>query len=134
MEDMSLRPSLTLLACLTAAGFLMAQEPPSPEPGQARPGAGGPQAGAARPATTEPRPYEKVVTKQFKTDDGVFKVHTFRDRVLYELPQWDLDKAFLWVGPTRRTPGGAGYGRQALGSRVVRWEQRARRILLLPGH
>lgn len=127
---MSLRPTLTLLACLTSAGYLMAQEPPSPEPDQARPPAGGPQAGPARAATTEPRPYEKVVTKQFKTDEGVFKVHTLRDRVLYEIPKSELDKEFLWVGQIRRTTIGAGYGGQALGSRVVRWEQRDRRILL----
>ncbi|MBE0660642.1 MAG: zinc-dependent metalloprotease [Bryobacteraceae bacterium] len=123
------RPTFPLLACLAVAGILTAQQPGSQSPDQARP-AGGPQAGAARAASTEPRPYEKVVTKEFKTDEGVFKVHTLRDRVLYEIPKSELNKEFLWVGQIRRTTIGAGYGGQALGSRVVRWEQRDRRILL----
>lgn len=123
------RPTVSLLACLAMAGVLSAQQPGQQDPDQARP-AGGPQAGAARAAATEPRPYEKVVIKEFKTDDGVFKVHTLRDRVLYEIPKSELDKEFLWVGQIRRTTIGVGYGGQALGSRVVRWEQRDRRILL----
>ncbi len=120
------------LACLAAgAGLVFAQEPPTPpEPEQAKPAATGPQAGAGRTAPTEPRPYEKVVTKEFKTDLGVFKVHTLRDRVLYEIPKSELGKEFLWVGQIRRTTIGVGYGGQALGSRVVRWELRDRRVLL----
>ncbi|MBA3976523.1 MAG: hypothetical protein C0504_20140 [Candidatus Solibacter sp.] len=124
------RLTFTLLACLVSAAILPAQEPPTPEPEQSRPTAAGSQAGGARAASTEPRPYEKVVTKEFKTDEGVFRVHTLRDRVLYEIPKSELNKEFLWVGQIRRTTIGAGYGGQALGSRVVRWEQRDRRILL----
>lgn len=118
----------TLVLAFLAFMSLQAQEPPAPEtpkPDAATSGFGGRAA-----ATPEPRPYEKVVTKEFKTDDGVFKVHRNRDRVLYEIPKSELGKLFLWVSQIRRTTIGAGYGGQALGSRVVRWELRDRRVLL----
>ena len=88
-------------------------------------------AAAGRAQTTpEPRPYEKVVTKDFKTDDGVFKVHVGRDRVLYEIPKREISPLFLWVSQIRRTTIGAGYGGQMLGNRVVRWELRDRKVFL----
>ena len=123
--------SLTVLS-LVALSSLMAQDPdePStpPQGGQARPGAGAPAAG--RGATPEPRPYEKVITKEFTSDDGVFKVHRNRDRVYYEIPKSEFGKEFLWVSQLRSTTIGVGYGGQALGNRVVRWELRDRRVLL----
>jgi hypothetical protein len=33
-----------------------------------------------------------------------------------------MGKEFLWVSQIQRTTNGVGYGGQALGSRVVRWE------------
>ncbi len=119
------RPALSVvLLCLTLA----AQDPPAPETAKPEAAAGG-SAGRSAP-TPEPRPYEKVVTKEYKTDEGVFKVHRNRDRVLYEIPKRELGPLFLWVSQIRRTTIGAGYGGQALGSRVVRWELRDRRVLL----
>lgn len=116
--------AITLLT--TAVG--LAQDPPTPpQAEQAKPQAG---AGSGRSTAPEPRPYEKVVTKEFKTDEGLFKVHTARDRVLYEIPKSELDKELLWVSQIRRTTIGVGYGGQALGNRVVRWELRDRRVLL----
>lgn len=119
----SLRLTLALI-CLP----LLAQEPPAPETTKPDAGQGG-FAGRSAP-TPEPRPYEKVVTKEFRTDEGVFRVHRNRDRVLYEIPKKELGSLFLWVSQIRRTTIGAGYGGQALGQRVVRWELRDRRVLL----
>jgi len=125
-------PSPRLAAlCFTGLCFstALAQDPPPAE--QAKPeaaaGFGGARAGAGVP---EPRPYEKVITKEFKTDEGLFKVHRNRDRVFYEIPKNELDKEFLWVSQIRRTTIGVGYGGQSLGNRVVRWELRDRRVLL----
>jgi hypothetical protein len=80
--------------------------------------------------TPEPRPYEKVVTKDYKSDDGVFKIHVGRDRVLYEIPKAQFGRLFLWVNQLRRTTLGAGYGGTAAGNRTVRWEWRDRKVLL----
>ena len=86
--------------------------------------------GGAAAAAAEPKPYEKVVTKEFKTDEGLFKVHRNKEKVLYEIPKAELGKEFLWVSQIRRTTIGVGYGGQSLGSRVVKWEQRENKVLL----
>ena len=102
------------------------QDPPVPPPT-----GGAPQERPGRPDTTpEPRPYERVITKEAKTDEGVFKVHTIKDKVYYEIPKSELEKEFLWVSQIAKTTLGVGYGGQAAGNRVVRWERRGNRILL----
>ncbi len=126
-----LNPFLSAV-CLTGLSMAIAfsQEAPSAE--QAKP-AGGPPAGmrgGAAAAAAEPKPYEKVVTKEFKTDEGLFKVHRNKEKVLYEIPKAELGKEFLWVSQIRRTTIGVGYGGQSLGSRVVKWEQRENKVLL----
>ena len=78
----------------------------------------------------EPRPYERVITKDAKSDDGVFTIHTIKEKVYYEIPKSELGKEFLWVSQIARTTLGAGYGGQAAGNRVVRWERKGNRILL----
>jgi len=128
MQTRSLQLCIGALLGLGALG-LNAQDPTPQEPQQQQAAPGGFAGGAQRP-TPEPRPYEKVITKEFTTDDGVFKVHRNRDRVFYEIPKAELGKDFLWVSQIRRTTLGVGYGGQALGNRVVRWEMRDRRVLL----
>jgi hypothetical protein len=104
------------------------QDPPTPPAG----GGGGPQERPFRPdqQPAEPRPYERVITKDAKTDEGIFKVHTIKEKVYYEIPKSELDKEFLWVSQIARTTLGVGYGGQAAGNRVVRWERKGNRILL----
>ena len=72
----------------------------------------------------ELRPYDRVITKDAKSDQGVFTVHRIRDRVYYEIPKDMLGREFLWVTQIAKTTLGAGYGGQAAGNRVVRWERR----------
>jgi hypothetical protein len=110
--------ALIVLALCAAPGF--AQEPP-------------PQTAAQedrRMAAPEPRPYDRVVTKEAKSDEGIFTVHRIGDRLFYEIPAGMLDKDFLWVSQIARTTLGVGWGGQALGNRVVRWERRGNRVLL----
>jgi hypothetical protein len=71
-----------------------------------------------------------VITKDAKSDPGVFTVHRVRDRVYYEIPKEMLGREFLWVSQIASTTAGAGSGGQAAGNRVVRWERRDRRVLL----
>ena len=73
------------------------------------------------------RPYDRVITKDAKSDPGVFTVHRIRDRVYYEIPKDMLGREFLWVSQIASTTAGAGSGGQAAGNRVVRWERRDRR-------
>lgn len=105
-----------------------AQDPPAPPAGG---GQDQPQRPGGRPdQSTEPRPYDRVITKEAKTDEGVFKIHTIKDKVYYEIPKSELDKEFLWVSQIAKTTLGVGYGGQAAGNRVVKWERKGNRILL----
>jgi hypothetical protein len=113
-----------MCAALLMAAASPAQEPPQ-QPQQERPG--GP---AGQQREPEPRPYERVITKEAKSSPGIFTVHQIRDRYYYEIPVSELDKEFLWVSQIARTTLGVGYGGQALGSRVVRWERRGNRVFL----
>jgi hypothetical protein len=101
------------------------QQPPvDPAAPQARPGA------ARDEGPPEPRPYDRVITKDAKSDEGVFTVHRIKEKVFYEIPKKELGKEFLWVTQIARTTMGVGYGGQALGNRVVKWERRDNRVLL----
>jgi Met-zincin/Domain of unknown function (DUF5117)/Domain of unknown function (DUF5118) len=101
------------------------QEPQTP------PVTAGPQDRPGRPdQQPEIKPYEKVITKEAKSDPGIFTVHTVKDKTYYEIPRSELGKEFLWVSQIARTTLGAGYGGQAAGNRVVRWERKNNRILL----
>lgn len=117
-----------LISILAIGGTfsVFAQDPPPEAPPTAGP--------AARPtppgASQEPQPYEKVITKDAKTSQGVFAVHKVKDKYYYEIPKSEFDKQFLWVTQIARTTAGVGYGGQALGRRVVRWERTDNKISL----
>ena len=124
-----------LVLCFAISVFLITprseannstQDPPAPPAGatgQERPGRPDQQ-----PA--EPRPYERVITKEAKSDEGVFTIHTIKEKIYYEIPKSELQKEFLWVSQIAKTTLGAGYGGQAAGNRVVKWERKGNRILL----
>ncbi len=114
---------------LALAGALVASAAHAQEPApQDQPAAGGGRGGRA----TEPeiRPYDRVITKDSRSDEGVFTVHRIKDRVYYEIPKARLGREFLWVSQIARTTLGAGYGGQSAGNRVVRWERRGDRVFL----
>jgi hypothetical protein len=108
-------------AILFAASIVLAQEPTT------QPAAPQEQ---QRGAPAEPRPYDRVISKEARSDDGVFTVHRIGDRIFYEIPKAMLDKEFLWVSQVARTTLGVGWGGQAAGNRVVRWERRGNRVFL----
>lgn len=119
---------LLVAAALTglAGAFGQAQDPPATAaPAQERPNI--PGFGQREP---EIRPYERVITKDAKSDPGVFTVHRIKEKVYYEIPKSELGKEFLWVTQIAKTTLGVGYGGQALGNRVVKWERRDNRVLL----
>jgi hypothetical protein len=112
--------SIALFPCAAAA-----QDPPGgqqQDQPQDRSGRG--------PQPPEIKPYERVITKEAKSDGGIFTVHRINDRLFYEIPKSALGREFLWVSQIARTTLGAGYGGQAAGNRVVRWERRGDRVLL----
>src|SRR6188474_1733911 len=108
------------------------QEPPQDPAAPA--GAGDQGAQAAAPGRggrgNQPRPYNQVITKEARTDEGIFKVHRINEQVFYEIPKAELGKDFLWVTQIKRTALGSGLNGQPVGSRVVRWELSGNRVLL----
>ena len=40
----------------------------------------------------EPRPYDRVITKEAKSDEGIFTVHTIKEKIYYEIPKSELDE------------------------------------------
>jgi hypothetical protein len=112
--------ALALVPCAA-----LAQDPP-PAGGAQETGGGR----GGRAAEPEIRPYERVITRDAKSDEGIFTVHRIKDRVYYEIPKERLGREFLWVSQIAKTTLGAGYGGQAAGNRVVKWERRGDRILL----
>ena len=91
-------PISVLALAFFAAIFLLAprseannafQDPPAPPAGA---GQEQPQGPAGRPTpSTDPRPYDRVITKDAKTDEGVFKIHTIKDKIYYEIPKSELE-------------------------------------------
>jgi len=127
-------PVSILILILTICVFILAprseatnspQDPPTPPAG----GAGQDRPG--RPdQSPEPRPYERVITKEAKSDEGIFTIHTIKEKVYYEIPKNELGREFLWVSQIAKTTIGVGYGGQAAGNRVVKWERKGNRVLL----
>jgi len=76
------------------------------------------------------KPYNKVITKEAKSERGLFAVHRVDDKFYFEIPTNEFGKEFLWVTQIERTQAGFGYGGSPVGHRVVRWELRDKDILL----
>ncbi|MFZ1700455.1 MAG: zinc-dependent metalloprotease [Pyrinomonadaceae bacterium] len=127
MKGIAFRVLFAVFCIALAMPLTMAQDP-TPEPpaggGAQRPGAPGGASGS------DPQPYEKVITKDAKSKKGLFTVHQVKDKYYYEIPKTEFDKEYLWVSQIARTTLGVGYGGQALGSRVVRWENSGNKIYL----
>ncbi|CAN5192359.1 zinc-dependent metalloprotease [soil metagenome] len=114
--------------CFSTAICIKAQDP---TPAETPAGPGGPQRpGLPGAASQDPQPYDKVITKDAKSKKGVFTVHQIKDKYYYEIPKSEFGKEYLWVTQIAKTTLGVGYGGQALGRRVVRWEPSENKIFL----
>ncbi len=104
--------TLAFLAA-SATPSLMAQQPILPK--------GLPKAG-------ELKKYDDVITKDFKTQPGVFAVHRHEDKVYFEIPQEALGRLFLWYAEVAKGPGGNSWGGATLGHTVLKFERRGNKI------
>lgn len=87
----------------------------------------------------QPRPYNRVITREARTRRGMFAVHRVNDKLYFEIPRRELDKDMLLVGRfTRaaaanpRQPGGnfGNYGGDQFDERTLRWDRSGNRIIL----
>src|SRR5688572_3535062 len=112
-----MKKSFALIFSLLLTAFSIMAQDPTPEASPTGP----PRPPGA--ASQDPQPYDRVITKDAKTKKGLFSVHQVKVKFFYEIPKSELGKEYLWVTQIARTTLGVGYGGQALGRRVVRWEQ-----------
>src|SRR5690606_36541327 len=83
-----------------------------------------------KPKPGEIQPYEKVITKEAKTDGGLFSVHTVDDKYYYEIPDSLLNREMLMVTRFSKTATGIGFGGGKINTQVLRWEKRPKQVLL----
>ncbi|GAB7257910.1 zinc-dependent metalloprotease [uncultured Polaribacter sp.] len=76
------------------------------------------------------QPYSKVVTKDHKTDEGLFKVHQKDNSYLFEIPDSLLRREMLMVTRIAKTASGIGFGGGKTNTQVLRWEKKNKQILL----
>lgn len=76
------------------------------------------------------QPYEKVVTKKHKTDEGLFKVHSKGANYLFEIPDSLLNREMLMVTRIAKTASGIGFGGGKQNTQVLRWVKNKKQILL----
>ena len=75
-------------------------------------------------------PYGKVVTKEMKTDEGLFKVHSADDTYLFEVPDTLINREMLMVTRIAKTANGIGFGGGKTNTQVLRWQRKGKKILL----
>ena len=76
------------------------------------------------------KPYGKVITKDAKTDEGLFTVHKLDDKYFYEIPDSLMGREMLMVTRIAKTAGGLGFGGGKQNTSVLRWEVKDKKVLL----
>lgn len=84
----------------------------------------------SKPKKGDIQPYTKVITKEAKTDEGLFKVHKVDDKHFYEIPDSLLNREMLMVSRISKTATGIGFGGGKINTQVLRWEKKPKKILL----
>lgn len=94
-----------------------------------------PQTAAARPPAKKNgkngiKPYDKVITKEAKTDEGLFHVHKIDDKFFYEIPDSLFEREMLMVTRIAKTANGIGFGGGKQNTQVLRWQKKDKKVLL----
>tara|TARA_R110002012_G_scaffold322109_1_gene556006 strand:- start:28431 stop:30869 length:2439 start_codon:yes stop_codon:yes gene_type:complete len=75
-------------------------------------------------------PYDKVITKDAKTDKGLFDVHEIDSKYFYEIPDSLFNKEMLMVSRISKTATGIGFGGGKINTKVLRWEKKDKKVIL----
>lgn len=127
MQGWALRALLVL-----AVGHAHAQTPPptppTPLPVGASRAASGPT--MALPDLTEPKPFDKVITAEAKTQEGLFRVHSLKNKLYFEIPKALLGEPLLMVVNATAVPAGQEHVGRTLNQDVLRFVLRNNRVML----
>jgi len=99
------------------------------------------EAEAAKKAAAKPKPkptkkgdikpYAKVITKDAKSDEGLFKVHQIDEKFFYEIPDSLLEREMLMVTRiAKNTSNNRSFGGQKANTQVLRWQKKGKKIVL----
>lgn len=124
------RVRLALLTFALAAGQALAQTPaapPAPAASAATPPARPP---IVLPDPSEPKPFDKVITAEAKTQEGLFRVHSLKNKLYFEIPKDLLEQPLLMVANATAVPAGQEHVGRALNQDVLRFVQQQNRVLL----
>jgi hypothetical protein len=103
------------LLALTLVSAAFAAQPPAADAKLATPPA------APAPEVNEPKPYEKVITKEARTQDGILRVHEVKDKLYFEIPKERLDRDMLLVATLAEVPEGVDHAGKEVNDDVVRF-------------
>ncbi|WP_040281156.1 zinc-dependent metalloprotease [Psychroserpens damuponensis] len=84
---------------------------------------------AKKPGKNDPKPYNKVITKDAKSDIGLFTVHTLDDKYYYEIPDSLFNREMLMVTRISKTASGLGFGGGKQNEQVLRWEKKGKKVI-----
>lgn len=83
-----------------------------------------------KPGKDDIQPYDKVITKEAKTDEGLFKVHKIDESYFYEIPDSLFEREMLMVTRIAKTASGLGFGGGKQDESVLRWQKKDKKVLL----
>jgi hypothetical protein len=83
-----------------------------------------------KPGKNDPKPYNKVITKDAKSDEGLFTVHSLDDKFFYEIPDSLFNREMLMVTRISKTAAGLGFGGGKQNTQVLRWEKKGKKVVL----
>ncbi|MDM4765571.1 zinc-dependent metalloprotease [Pelomonas sp. SE-A7] len=126
--------SLLTLALLSAQAFAdeapkkPTQDTPAAKP--ATPAASAPAVTPpAAPAADEPKAYDKVITSEAKTQSGLFKLHSIKNKLYFEIPKALLDQQLLMVATATAVPTGTDHIGREINEDVVRFVLKGNKVL-----
>ena len=93
------------------------------------------KAEAAKDNTPKPKKgdiqlYSKVITKDAKSDLGLFTVHNIDGAFFYEIPDSLFDREMLMVTRIAKTASGIGFGGESQNEQVLRWQKKDKQVVL----
>ncbi len=83
-----------------------------------------------KPGKNDIKPYSKVITKDAKTDKGLFDVHKIDEKYFYEIPDSLFEREMLMVTRIAKTASGIGFGGGKQNTQVLRWQKKDKKVLL----
>ena len=83
-----------------------------------------------KPKKGDIQPYEKVITEDAKSDEGLFTVHKIDDSFFYEIPDSLFNKEMLMVTRISKTASGLGFGGGKQNTQVLRWQKKDKKVVL----